>query len=160
MNPQIGVKVVDLDRVHAAIDDLKNIDKDKAVKAGLKAATLVFLAGGKRRLRQRMKSGRNGVKGNLLRAFSSRVKRNKPGALAGFRSTRTEDIELGRGGYHAHLVDRGTATRRNYKRKNANRGVMPGNAFWTDTINQDSGKALDKLYGGIERAVNTIKNRH
>jgi hypothetical protein len=36
---------------------------------------------------------------------------------------------------------------------------MVGNAFWGDTESQDYPKAMDKLYEGIEKAVNRINNR-
>lgn len=156
-----GVEIIDLDRVYYTIDGLSNMDKDKAVKQGLRAASYVFLAGGRQRLRQRMRN-KAGVTGNLLRSFKVRVKRTKLGALAGFG--KTNDVRKvgfgsdGGNGYHAHLVDRGTTLRRT-KKSNAERGVMPANYFWSDTINQDSNKALDKLYQGIERAVSKIKER-
>jgi len=155
-NPRIGAHIIDINRIYSAVNELQNIDKDKAIKAGLKQGAFVFLAGGKRRLRDRMKSGKNGVTGNLVSSFRVRVKRTKLGALAGFNSTQGFGKNGGKG-YHAHLVDRGTTLRAN--KKNANRGIMPGNFFWTDTIANDDSKALDKVYKGVERAVLRIQNR-
>lgn len=153
---KVGAQVIDLNRVLHAVDGLASIDKDKAVKAGLRAGEYVFLAGGRRRLKSRMKSGPNGVTGNLIKSFTIRVKRAKLGALAGFSTTQSFGKDGGKG-YHAHLVDLGTTSRNN--KKSANRGVMPGNLFWSDTVAQDDVKALDKVYKGIERAVQRIKDR-
>ena len=153
---KVGAQIIDLNRVLATVDGLSNIDKDKAIKAGLRAGEMVFLAGGKRRLRDRMKSGPKGATGNLLNSFTVRVKRAKLGALAGFSTTQSFGKDGGKG-YHAHLVDLGTALRQN--NKSANRGIMPGNFFWTDTLANDDTKALDKVYQGIERMVERIKNR-
>ena len=156
-----GVEIIDIDRIYYLIDGLSNLEKDKAVKEGLRAGAYVFLAGGKRRLRQRMRN-KEGVTGNLLRSFKVRVKRTKLGALAGFGKT-TDVRKVGFGsddgkGYHAHLVDKGTVLRRT-KKSNAERGVMPANYFWTDTINQDSAKALDEVYKRTSIAVQRIRMR-
>ena len=158
---KIGAQIIDLNRVFATIDELSNIDKDKAVKAGLRAGAMVFLAGGRRRLKSRMKNPK-GVTGNLLGSFKCRVKRYKLGALAGFNMSK--EITSIRGftdnggkGYHAHLVDNGTVVRIN--KKGANRGAGTANRFWSDTVAQDDKKALDKVYQGIEKAVIRIKNK-
>ncbi len=151
-------KLFDFERVNAIIIGLPDLEKDKAIKAGLRAASYVFLSGGKRRLRQRMKKP-EGHTGNLLGSFQIRVKRVKLGALAGFGRVRDLGLDKGEAkGYHAHLVDLGTASRRTIK-LSLNRGVMPGNLFWTDTINQDQDKASQKLYKAIERSVEKLKNR-
>lgn len=153
---KVGAQVIDMNRVLHAVDGLANIDKDKAIKAGLRAGEYVFLSGGRRRLKDRMKSGPNGVTGNLLKSFTIRVKRAKLGALAGFSTTQSFGKDGGKG-YHAHLVDLGTTLRQN--RKSAARGIMTGNFFWSDTVENDDTKALDKVYQGIERMVERIKNR-
>lgn len=157
---KIGAQIVDINRVYAAVDDLANIDKDKAVKAGLRAGAMVFLAGGRRRLKARMKNPK-GVTGNLLGSFKCRVKRYKLGALAGFNMSEATSIRgftdnQGKG-YHAHLVDGGTTKR--ITRKGANRGAGTANRFWSDTVAQDDKKALEKVYQGIEKAVIRIKNK-
>lgn len=160
MNNFIEIRQIDRDAVSHLVRNLEDFEKDKAIKSGLGDAGNVFKTGGKSRLKRRMKSGSKGVTGNLMRSFHVRVKKGKPGVLIGFKQGTG-------GGSHSHLVDRGTDERywkaRNYKnkqgtyRKSTGRGI--GNAFWIDTESQDHPKAMDKLYVGIERAVNRISSR-
>lgn len=151
MNKFFEIKLIDRDNVNYLIRNLEDFEKDKAVRGGLSSAGSVFLSGGKSRLKSRMKSGSKGVKGNLLRSFQVRVKKNKPGVLIGFKQG------VG-GGSHAHLVDKGT-NERFWIKKRKSTGRMPANRFWSDTEAQDYPKAMDKLYMGIEKAVNRINNR-
>lgn len=141
------VKVLDREAILFLIQELENFEKDKAIRAGLGAAVRVFLQAGKQTLRTRMKR-RNGVKGNLLSSFTVRVKKSKPGALSGFKWPQ---------GNHSHLVDMGTVQR--FKKNGASTGVMPANRFWTDTKNTQGPNAIDKLYRGVESAVNRINER-
>lgn len=148
----IQLRAIDVDSVLYLVNNLDNIEKDEAIRAGLREAGSVFKAGGQRRLRNRMKSGRNGVTGNLLRSFHIRTKRYKLGVLIGFKQGKG-------GGSHAHLVDRGTNNRywKTKKLKSVGKGLP--NSFWTDTESQDYPQAMNKLYMGIEKAVNRINNR-
>lgn len=155
------IKQIDREAVNYLVRNLENFEKDKAVKAGLGAAGNVFKAGGASRLKARMKSGNRGVTGNLLRSITVRPKKSKPGVLIGFKQGKG-------GGSHAHLVDRGTSIRKREKlggfikgtkSTNTNTGKMLGNAFWADTEAQDYPQAMDKLYVGIEKAVNRINSR-
>lgn len=83
-----------------------------------------------------------------MNSFTTRVKRNRLGALAGFDRP---------GGNHAHLVDRGTKKR--YTKSGASRGVMPGNNFWEDARNTEEEKAMQAVHKGIQRAVQRINDR-
>ena len=60
-----------LSRVQYAVRELFDIDKNRAIKAGLRAMGRVFVKGGRGRLKTRMKSSK-GVTGNLYRAFTIR----------------------------------------------------------------------------------------
>ena len=160
MNNFIEIKHINEGEVNYLVRNLENFEKDKAIKQGLGAAGQVFRLGGRNRLRRTMKSGSRGVTGNLLRSFIVKVKRNKPGVLTGFKQGK-------QGGSHAHLVDRGTTERfwktRKHKKKDGSYkksvGKVKPSYFWNDTESQDYPKAIDKLYVGIERAVDRINNR-
>lgn len=141
------IQIIERESILYLVDRLENFEKDKAIRAGLRAATSVFLSGGRRRLNQRIKKG---AQGHLRGSFATLVKRNRPGALAGFRRGF-------RDGNHAHLVDRGTRVR--YNRNGAHRGVMPANSFWEDTRNMDQHQAMERLYEGVQKAVERINNR-
>lgn len=152
MSEFFKIRVIDEDSINYLIRNLEDFEKDRAIRDGLAEAGKVFAAGGRRRLRERMKSGSRGVTGNLLRSFKVRVKKRKLGMLTGF--------EPGAGsGSHAHLIDRGTADRYQKKRNNKYVGHVIGNKFWLDTEAQDYPGAMDKLYIGIERAVDRINSR-
>ena len=145
------IKQIDRDAVNYLIRNLTDFEKDKAVRSGLSDAGKVFIAGGKSRLKSRMKIGSKGLSGNLLRSFTERVKKSKPGVLVGFK-------QGANGGSHSFLIDKGTKSRR-WKKNGKSTGKVTANYFWTDTEVQDNAKALGKLYQGIEKAVNRINNR-
>lgn len=134
--------------------NLEHFDRDKAIRSGLSSAANIYKSGGKSRLRQRLmnhaKTSLGHNTGNLMNSFKTRVYKAYPGALVGFYRG------IG-GGNHAHLVDRGTKRRRHPLTGTS--GIMPANSFWTDTHDQDSNKAVDRLMAGVERAVNRINNR-
>ena len=150
MSKFFEITQIDRDAVNYLVRNLEDFEKDKVVRGGLGAAGAVFKTGGQRRLKERMKR-RGGVTGNLLGSFKVRVKRKRPGVLIGFRQGKS-------GGNHAHLIDQGT-TDRYWRTPRKATGRVVGNAFWTDTRSQDYPQAMDKLYAGIERAVNRITER-
>lgn len=151
MNNFIQIRHINKEDIDTLLRNLNDFEKDTAVKGGLKSAGNVFATGGKSRLRKRMKSS-TGVTGNLLKSFQVRVKRSKPGVLIGFKQGKE-------GGSHAHLIDRGT-NKRYWKTKGRKYvGRVTATRFWSDTEAQDYPKAMDKLYMGIEKAVNRINNR-
>jgi hypothetical protein len=112
---EIQSTLIDYDKVFRAIEGLTDIEKDQAIKAGLRAATNVFLRAGRSNLRARLKGNKN--TGNLNKSFRSKLKRNKLGAIGGFNQL----------GMHAHLLDMGTVNRTT--RNGANRGRMIANNF-------------------------------
>jgi len=144
---EVQTTLLDFDRVYKLIDGLSDIDKDKSIQAGLRAATNVFINAGRTNLKVRMKD-KKGDSGNLLKSFKSKLKSNSLGALAGFNQL----------GMHAHLLDLGTQERTTSK--GYNRGKVTGNSFWTDAINSNENTALNKVYEGIENGINKILMRN
>lgn len=151
------VRLIDREAIVYLVQELEDFEKDKVLRSGLAAAAQVFKTGGRRRLRQRMKSPA-GVKGNLVRSFTTRVKKSRPGALAGFKAGKG-------GGSHSIWLDKGTKERFYKTKSKKSTGKIPGKNssfrlnFWQDTKSQDESKALDGLYKGVERAVQRINNR-
>lgn len=146
MNNTIRLDLRGQETIDYLVRNLSNFDKDKAIRKGLGEGAIVFKSGGMQRLKSRLKSP-GGKTGNLLHSFTTRIKRQKLGSLAGFNYL----------GPHSHLVDLGTVRR--YRKNGATTGVMPANYFWSDTRNLDSSKALNKVYDGIESAVERINSR-
>ena len=134
--------VLGLARVEDAIKGLSEIQKNKAIISGYRAMGSVFIAGGKQRLRSRL-SGKG--KGNLIKSFKIRVKRDNGGVLVGFNKR----------GHIAHIVDMGTV-QRNTRHGHLNRSKVPANNSWHETAEQDFPKAAEKLFTGIETAVKRI----
>lgn len=151
MRVQRGDIEIDITNGHvvdALTAGLSQIDRDRAIRSGLAKGGTVLASGGRRRLRSRMKSGSDGVTGNLLRSFVVRVKRNKPGVLVGFRQGKG-------GGSHAHLVSKGTLERSTHE--GWYRGAAFGNRFWEDTRSEDTGKAKERIREGLEAFVEQVK---
>lgn len=135
-----------LARIDLAINELRDIEKNRAIKAGLRNMGNTLVRGGKSRLKARLHYSK-GAKGLLIKNFKVKVKRDKPGVLVGFD----------RGGNHSHLVDQGTTKR--YHKGGKSVGTMPANHFWQDTAEQDINKASEALFLGIERATQRILSR-
>lgn len=143
----IQVTAIDRENIQYLVRNLEDFEKDKAVKSGLRAAVNVFRVKGRSNLRARLLH--HGKQTNhLMNSFTTRVKRNKLGALSGFDRP---------GGNHAHLVDRGT--KRRYTKAGMNRGVMPGNRFWDDAKQTEENKAIQAIYQGVQKAVQRINER-
>lgn len=141
------VKLIDREVIVYLADQLETFEKDRAIKAGLRAAANVFRVKGRSNLKSRL-LGHGKQTNHLMNSFTTRIKRNRLGALAGFGRP---------GGNHAHLVDMGTKMR--YTKSGARRGIMPANKFWDDAKKTEEGKAMDALYKGVERAVQRINSR-
>lgn len=145
----IEIKEIDRESILWMIHELEGFEKDKAIRAGLASAVNVFKMLGRRNLRSWMGAHGhpNGVTGNLLAAFKNRVKKSKPGALAGF---------LWPEGAHVWLVNDGTGARDS---KGYRTGVMPASHFWDDAKQQGEGKAMQRLQLGVEKAIQRINER-
>lgn len=157
-NNAIDITITGKQTLDNLVDGLSKIDKDKAIKSGLSKGGAVIKKGGMRRLRQRMKVGSKGQTGNLLRSFTTRVKKFKPGVLIGFRQGKD-------GGNHSHLVDLGTVERiRKRKSKKAggkggHTGAARPNYFWSETKEADMYKAKEEMETGISQFVEKVKTR-
>lgn len=149
----ITVKLIDREAIVHLVEGLEDFEKDKAIKSGLRSGLNVIQRKGRSNLRTRLlETG----KGSLIGSFATKIKKSKLGGLSGFRRS-NKYVKLEKAGNHAHLVDGGTKMRHN--RKGQKRGIMPANRFWKDAISTEETKALDKVYEGVERAVQRINNR-
>ena len=111
-NVRIGVEMVGVERIYRLVDDLRQIDQNTAIKAGLRRGANVFIRTGRQNLRAR----NNEKTGNLMKSMRTRVKKRKLGALAGFSMNYSRMKEAGHGS-HSWLVDRGTVKRETKKTK-------------------------------------------
>lgn len=152
----IDITIINKQVLESLTAGLSGIDKDSAIKSGLSKGGEIIKQGGIRRLQNRMRAGPGGKTGNLLRSFTVRVKRDKPGVLAGFKKGKN-------GGNHSHLVDLGTVERiRKHKsRKRGGKGGRTGRAtpnyFWNDTNELDKNKAMIEIRAGIAEFVEKVK---
>ena len=143
----IQVSIIDKENLQYLVSNLEDFERDKALKSGLRAAANVFRAKGRSNLRARLLH--HGKQTNhLMNSFTTRVKRSKTGALAGFDRP---------GGNHAHLVDKGT--KRRYIKSGSTRGVMPDNRFWSDAKETEERKAMQAIYEGVQKVVQRINER-
>ena len=147
---KIGAEILGLDRINRLVADLRDIDQNKAIKAGLRRGANIFIRTG----RQNLKARNNEKTGNLMKSMRTRVKKRKLGALAGFSMNYSRMKEEGYGS-HSWLVDRGTVRRETKKKQN--RGIMPASYFWTDTKNQAGSGAIREIENGIITAVERMK---
>ena len=147
---KIGAEIVGIERINRLVADLRQIDQNKAIKAGLRRGANVFIRTG----RQNLKARNNEKTGNLMKSMRTRVKKRKLGALAGFSMNYSRMAEEGYGS-HSWLVDRGTKKRETKKKQN--RGIMPASYFWTDTKNQAGSGAIREIENGIITAVERMK---
>ena len=141
---KLTVTTTDLNRVDKLIAGLKDVEKDKVIKEGLRNAMALFLRAGRKNLQARMKDKNH--TGNLMKSFRFKLKRMKLGSLAGFDGF----------GPHAHLVDLGTderftKNRARGKRKSHYTGSAKGNNFWTDAIETNENRAMEIVMQGIDR---------
>lgn len=148
MKDDIQFDVQGLDDVLTAFNYLNNVLDRREIRAGLRDASKMLMERGKSNLRARMKSGSNGVTGNLLRAFIYKIKTKNRGSLIGF------DYSSEGKGSHAHLVDRGTTERNT--RRGYSRGKIEGNKFWTDVNNNDTDRAMNMVARAIQSAIAKI----
>ena len=149
-NVIIGAEIVGIDRIYGLVSDLRQIDQNKAIKAGLRRGANIFIRAG----RANLKARNNEKTGNLMKSMRTRVKKRKLGALAGFSMNYSRMKEEGYGS-HSWLVDRGTKKRET--KSGHNRGIMPASYFWTDTKNEAGSSAIREIENGIVTAVERMK---
>lgn len=145
---KVEAELLNLPSVVKQLSNLKNFaETDKEVGKGLKKGAQYLIRIGKKKLRQRMKSGSKGVTGNLLKSFKYRLKKHNTGVLAGFNNK----------GHHSWLVSEGTKNRF-YNGKS--RGKVIGNKFWKETRNENANTAMFFVMQSVRQSINNIKNRY
>lgn len=149
MSNVISVQFTGVESLDNALRQLSEIDRQTAVRNGLRRGGAYLIKQGRKRLRKKVHTDKKhqyrekGRKpGNLQSAFVNKLKRAKPGVLVGFRRPQ---------GAHSHLVDLGTGKRETHG--GLNRGEMPGIKFWSDTREQDQPTAMGYVMDGIEKAA-------
>ena len=146
----VRAEIIGLDRINQLVAELKDIDRNRAIKSGLsKGASLLMRIG-----RSNLRARNNERTGNLIKSMRTRIKRRKLGALVGFSMDHSRMATNGYGS-HSWLVDRGTVKRETKKKQN--RGIMPASYFWTDTKNQAGSGAIREIENGIITAVERMK---
>lgn len=141
---KVDVELVGLPLILKQLDNLKNLPTyDKEINAGLKKGAQYLVRMGKKRLRQRMKSGSKGVTGNLLKSFTYKIKRKNLGVLVGFKKK----------GSHSWLVSEGTKIRKG-------RGQVIGNKYWKETRQRDTNTAMYYILHSIKQSINNLKSRY
>lgn len=149
---EIEVTYTGVEHLDRVLGQLQHIEREKAAQSGLRAGGAYLVKQGRKRLRkglkkdkahQRRETGRQ--PGNLLKSFTTKLKRSNMGALVGFK--RPE-------GAHSHLVDLGTQKRETHS--GLDRGEMPSLRYWSETREQDTGTALGYVIEGIEKAAMRI----
>jgi hypothetical protein len=149
----IGIKIVNIERVYALVDELKAVDRNKAIRGGMIQGAKVFTRLGRKNLRAR----NDEHTGNLLQSMRWKSARNSLAVYAGFE--RSYKFQALKGvGNHAHLVDRGTKDR--YTKKGYYRGKMPASYFWTDTRNEGGGEAMRSIEKGIINMIENLKMKY
>nr|DAM32947.1 MAG TPA: hypothetical protein [Caudoviricetes sp.]DAM70775.1 MAG TPA: hypothetical protein [Caudoviricetes sp.] len=143
------VGVQGFEHVQQFLSGLPKIGKERAIESGLKAGGKLLKEGGKRRLRAAMKRPQ-GVSGNMLKAFSVKLKKRKSGVLVGFVvPKKAKDPK--REGIKVRTADEGSKPRVTSKGKKT--GAMPSlKRFWTRTKNEDTPAALRLVAEGIKKA--------
>lgn len=149
----IGIKIVNIERVYALVDELKAVDRNRAIRSGMIEGAKVLVRLGRKNLRAR----NDEHTGNLLQSMRWKSARNSLAVYAGFE--RSYKFQALKGvGNHAHLVDRGTKDR--YTKKGYYRGKMPASYFWTDTRNEGGGEAMRHIEKGIINMVENLKMKY
>ena len=149
----IRIELKDINKMYALADELKNVDRNKAIRSGMIQGAKVFTRLGRKNLKAR----NDEHTGNLLMSMRWKSARNAVAVYSGFERSYKFQTEKGVGN-HAHLVDRGTKIRKT--KKGYNRGIMPASYFWTDTRNEGGSEAMRSVERGIINMVNDIKSRY
>lgn len=149
----IKVEIKNIERVYALVDELKGVDRNRAIRSGMIQGAKVFTRLGRKNLISR----NDEHTGNLLQSMRWKSARNSLAVYAGFE--RSYKFQALKGvGNHAHLVDRGTKIRKT--KKGYNRGIMPASYFWTDTRNEGGGDAMRSIEKGIINMVENLKMKY
>lgn len=150
---EVRIEIKNIEKMYALVNELKDVDRNKAIKSGMIQGAKVFVRIGKKNLRARNKEHT----GNLLQSMRWKSARRSQSVYAGFE--RSYKFQALRGvGNHAHLIDRGTKER--FTKKGYRRGIMPASYFWTDSKNEGGGEAMRHIETGIRNMVNNLKAKY
>lgn len=142
--------------IQDALQKLSVIEQDAVVGKGLKEGATIIVNEGKRNLQSR----NNSKTGNLLRSFSTNLKKKRGKINAGFKRGTKKSIG---GGNHSHLIDRGTDerfTKKGYYRGSVSKGnPNKGSLFWTDAFNTKKNEAGNELIDSIKISIQRIISR-
>lgn len=136
--------------VNKWLANMEKVDQKNTIQTALREGAKLIMDAGKSNLAMRNKT----KTGNLKRSFRIKVVKKKAYALSGFKRP---------GGNHSYLIDRGTDKR--YTKKGWYRGSISksspnkGSLYWTDAVEANGGRALDKLMSAIYTALSQINNR-
>lgn len=149
-NLTIELSKRDVLAVNKWLDNMDKVDQKNTIQTALRQGAQMLVDAGKANLASRNKE----KTGNLKRSFRIKVVKKKAYALSGFKRP---------AGNHSYLIDRGTNKR--YTSKGWYRGSVSkgspnrGSLYWTDAVQTNGGKALDRLMSAIYTALNQINNR-
>lgn len=148
----IVVDEKDLAKMNALLEQYDKVDQANIIQFALKRGMEVIVNEGKSNLARRNKQ----KTGNLTKSFKMTTNKKKAYSLGGFNR--------GKGGNHAHLVDKGTLNR--WTKSGAYRGSVSkgnpqhGSAFWTDAVETKGQEGLQRLMDAIYTAISEINNRN
>lgn len=149
-NLTIELSKSDVIAVNRWLDKMDKVDQSNTVQSALREGAKIIMDAGKANLATRNKT----KTGNLKRSFRMKVVKKKAYALSGFKRP---------GGNHSYLIDRGTDkryTKKGYYRGSVSKGSPnKGSMFWTDAVQANGGKAVDRLMSAIYEALTKINNR-
>lgn len=129
---------------------LSQFEQNKAIREGLRDAAKIFESYGRANYAARLEG--KYATGDTARSFGIKVRigRKRDGGPEAVAGLKWPD------GYKAHWIDLGTKYR--YTKDNQKRGIMPANYFFSDAREEGERPAMDAIYDGIQRAIDSIKN--
>ncbi len=173
IDPKFNVQVELSPQLQQALSLLegrkKRLSRHPLIRKALNDGARYLMNKGKERLKQGLDPTVQHT-GNLMHAFTARVKRNREGALAGFTLAGGKQSGHHKGdtevkGWHAWLVDRGTeqrTTREGYNRGRSGHGKNSHSSslgYWTKTRENDGDAALSRVMDGVDVAFSQILGR-
>lgn len=151
---------VDVNSGFKMVEGMEDMQKDKAIYAGIRKALGVIRSKGRTLLKERTK-GHGRHPGLLSRAIAINTKRNRLGGLVGFKKVNFDGRKAYP--YHAHLVNRGTNDRYTKGGKSVKKGAFRGRTratrFWDDAPQGVESQMSEKLEIGIRKAIDRINRR-
>jgi len=149
-NLTIELSKSDVIAVNKWLEKMDKVDQGNTIQSALREGAKIIMDAGKSNLATRNKT----KTGNLKKSFRIKVVKKKAYALSGFKRP---------GGNHSYLIDRGTDkryTKKGYYRGSVSKGSPNrGSMFWTDAVQANGGKAVDRLMSAIYDALAKINNR-